>query len=101
MTPSLFFKEVKLSSNRFITTSPWNSTYIKAYLHFACTLHKQLRVTGMINCVFLNDLHLHAYYQISSPFFQTIVLSAFRRYTDSEYPFGIFKLFLAYQLDLL
>jgi hypothetical protein len=31
----------------------------------------------------------------------TIVLSVFLRYTDSEYPFGIFKLFLTYQLDLL
>jgi hypothetical protein len=101
MTPSLFFKEVKLSSNKFITTSPWNSTYIKAYLHFVCTLHKQLRVTGMINCVFLNDLHLHTYYQISCPFLQTIVLSVFLRYTDSDNPFGIFKLFLTCQLDLL
>jgi hypothetical protein len=101
MTPSLFFKEVKVSSNKFITTSPWNSTYIKAYLHFVCTLHKQHRVTGMINCVFLNDLHLHTYYQISCPFLQTIVLSVFLRYTDSDYPFGIIKLFLTYLLDLL
>jgi hypothetical protein len=39
--------------------APIPMAYIKAYLHFVCTLHKQLRVTGMINCVFLNDLHLH------------------------------------------
>ena len=101
MTPSLFFKEVKLSSNRFITTSPWNSTYIKAYLHFVCTLHKQLRVTGMINCVFLNDLYLHTYYQISCSILQTIVLPVLLRYTDSDYSFGIFKLFLKYQYSFI
>jgi hypothetical protein len=69
-----------------------------------CCNQRQWRTYTIFRTSFLlnpYDLHLHTYYQISCPFLQTIVLSVFLRYTDSDYPFGIFKLFLAYQLYLL